>query len=344
MEGKTQQDVGGDGRDERALCPQVAAAVRCRRRPRPGAGGAPGLIPSVESGRRRSCPCSRARPLAGSGQRQLLTGWRSSIPRPVQRLAAAHSATTITGLEGAQRPGPGGLLPPGASPGPRGPAGLHPLQLPGGDHRRAALSPPAVSVGAEPFGVALRRGVHRGDLPGPEAGAAERPVGAGRCAQGDPLGQHLGRHPRDAAQPRPGPERQLRRAPGALRARVHPDQFRRVPRKRSRRAGPLQAQGRHRPGTHAAGAAAISDTIDDYTGFVSKVVDRRNRLVQEKLEQERAHTCNSCRQLRCRSTSTTGPGCASGAPFRQLEGPTPFPHGSSGKEVQIRLYAGHLEV
>ena len=31
------------------------------------------------------------------------------------------------------------------------------------------------------------------------------------------------------------------------------------------------------------------DTIDDYTGFVSKVVDRRNRLVQEKLEQERPH-------------------------------------------------------
>ena len=28
------------------------------------------------------------------------------------------------------------------------------------------------------------------------------------------------------------------------------------------------------------------DTIDDYTGFVVKVVDRRNRLVKEKVEKE----------------------------------------------------------
>ena len=33
----------------------------------------------------------------------------------------------------------------------------------------------------------------------------------------------------------------------------------------------------------------ISDTLDDYTGFIKKVVDRRNRLVQEKLGQERPH-------------------------------------------------------
>ena len=69
-------------------------------------------------------------------------------------------------------------------PGPRGPVGLHPLQLPGSHPRRPALSPPAVPAGAEPFGVALRRGGHRGDLPGPEAGAAERPVGAGRQRPG----------------------------------------------------------------------------------------------------------------------------------------------------------------
>ena len=31
------------------------------------------------------------------------------------------------------------------------------------------------------------------------------------------------------------------------------------------------------------------DSLDDYTGFVRKAVDRRNRLVMEKLEQERPH-------------------------------------------------------
>ena len=35
--------------------------------------------------------------------------------RPVQRRPAAHPATTIAGLEGAARSGPGGVLPPGAS-------------------------------------------------------------------------------------------------------------------------------------------------------------------------------------------------------------------------------------
>ena len=169
-----------------------------------------------------------------------------TLQRRLQALRQAQEAST-------QRPGPGGLLPPRASPGPRGSDRLHPLQLLGSDRRRSGLSPPAVPAGAEPFRVALCRGGHRGDLPGPEAGAAERPVGAGWCAPGDPLGQHLGRHPRDEAQPRPGPERQLRRASGPLRARVHADKFRGIPRKRRCRAGPLPAQGRHRPSPHAAG-------------------------------------------------------------------------------------------
>ena len=49
------------------------------------------------------------------------------------------------------------------------------------------------------------------------------------------------------------------------------------------------------------------DTIDDYTGFVSKVVDRRNRLVQEKLEQERPPPAT--------------PAASSGAGVRQPPGP-----------------------
>ena len=55
------------------------------------------------------------------------------------------------------------------------------------------------------------------------------------------------------------------------------------------------------------------DTAGEYAGFVRKVVDRRNRLVRESWNRN-VLICNPCRQLRRRSTSTTGPGCASGAP------------------------------
>ena len=66
------------GGDERA----VGRKWQCGpfRRPRPSAGGAPGPIPLTAS----SCPCSKARPPAGSGQRQL--SWRRNPP--VQRLPA----------------------------------------------------------------------------------------------------------------------------------------------------------------------------------------------------------------------------------------------------------------
>ena len=117
------------------------------------------------------------------------------IPRPVQRLPAPHPATPVTGLAGTQRSGSGGLLPPGASTWPGGAARLHPLQLPGSNHRRPALPPPAVPAGVEPFRVALRRGGCRRDLPGPEAGTPERALGTGRRAPGHTLRQQLGPHP-----------------------------------------------------------------------------------------------------------------------------------------------------
>ena len=58
------------------------------------------------------------------------------------------------------------------------------------------------------------------------------------------------------------------------------------------------------------------DTADDYASFVRQMVERRNRLVQGKLEQELALPTAPCPQPRCRNTSTTSPRCASGAPSR----------------------------
>ena len=119
------------------------------------------------------------------------------IPWPLQRIPTPHTAMTITGLACAQRFGPEGLLPSGASTRPGGPDRLHPLQLPGSHHRWPTLPPPAVPTGAEPFGLALRRGGHWRDLPGPKAGTPERTVGLGWRAAGDPFRQHLGPDPRD---------------------------------------------------------------------------------------------------------------------------------------------------
>ena len=76
--------------------------------------------------------------------------------RAVQRVPAAHAATTITGLEGAAWSGSGGVLPPGASAGTRSPVRLHPLRGTQGDHRRPVLPPPAVPADTQPLGMALR--------------------------------------------------------------------------------------------------------------------------------------------------------------------------------------------
>ena len=86
-------------------------------------------------------------------------------------------------------------FPPGASTWPGGAARLHPLQLPGSNHRRPALPPPAVPAGVEPFRLALRRGGCRRDLCGPEAGTPERALGTGRRAPDHTLRQQLGPHP-----------------------------------------------------------------------------------------------------------------------------------------------------
>ena len=85
------------------------------------------------------------------------------------------------------------------------------------------------------------------------------------------------------------------------------------------------------------------DSVDDYTGFVGKVVARRNRLVKGKLEQELPHL--QCLppapvpeyvNYRARVRKWT--------PSRQLAAPTPWPSRLIGKEVQIRLYADWMEV
>ena len=85
------------------------------------------------------------------------------------------------------------------------------------------------------------------------------------------------------------------------------------------------------------------DSAGEYAGFVRKAVDRRDRLVKEKLEQERVHLhlllpapvpgyVNYLARVRKWSTIQAA-GRTYTVPSRLI-----------GKEVQIRLYAEHLEV
>ena len=85
------------------------------------------------------------------------------------------------------------------------------------------------------------------------------------------------------------------------------------------------------------------DSAESYTGFVRKVVDRRNRLVQGKLEQERP-------LLQCLPPAPVPEYVNYQARVRkwgtiQAAGRTyTVPSRLIGKEVQIRLYAERLEV
>ena len=85
------------------------------------------------------------------------------------------------------------------------------------------------------------------------------------------------------------------------------------------------------------------NSADDYTCFVRKVVDRRNRLVKEKLEQELPH-------LQCLPPAPVPEYVNYRARVRkwstiQAAGRTyTVPSRLIGKEVQVRLYADYLEV
>ena len=129
-----------------------------------------------------------------------------TTPRPVQRLPATRSATAITRLAGAQRPRPGGLLPPGASPGREAQIDFtHGNSL--GVTIAGRLFPHLLfHLILKPLGLVLRRGGCRRDLPGATAGTTSRTMDSGRRPSGGAQRQYLGRYPRDAPQPRTGPE------------------------------------------------------------------------------------------------------------------------------------------
>ena len=190
--------------------------------------------------------------------------------------------------------------------------------------------------------MALRRGGCRRDLPGPEAGVAERALGTGRRAPGHTLRQHLGL------------THEIKRSRG----RALNDNYAELLDHYELESTLITSGESHENGVAEQAHYRLKDALDQalmlrgsrdfdsaesYSGFVKKVVERRNRLVQGKLEEERP--LRQCLppapvpeyvnyQARVRKWSIIQ---AAGRTYT-------VPSRLIGKEVQIRLYAEHLEV
>ena len=276
--------------------PGIGSVARCRRRPRPSAGSGPVPIPSTGSGRRRYCPCSKGMPPAGSGRRQLSSALRqaqeeekfpgrfsASQLRPLQRrlqaLRQAHEA-------GAERPEPGGLLPPGASPG-----------------REAQLdfthcNSLRVTIGGRPYRHRLFQLVlsHSGWR------YAEVATGETFLALKQGLQNalwELGGSPRVIRSDNTSAlTHEIKRSRG----RSLNDSYAELLDHYGLESTLINSGESHENGVAEQAHYRLKDAIDqalmlrgsrdfnsleEYTGFVRKVMDRRNRLVQGKLEEER---------------------------------------------------------
>ena len=286
--------------------------------------------------------------LQGEGRRQAQgnDNYRvagGEIPRPVQRLPAPHPATPVTGLAGTQRSGSGGLLPPRASTWPGGATRLHPPATPlgvtiGGRRYRHLLFQLVLShsgwryaevVAGETF-VALKQGLQNALW---ELGGAPQVI---RSDNSSALTHEIKRS----------------------RGRALNDNYAELLDHYGLEATLINSGESHENGVAEQAHYRLKDALDQalmlrgsrdfdsaeaYTGFVRKVVDRRNRLVQGKLEEELPRL--QClppapvpeyvnHQARVRKWSTIQ---AAGRTYT-------VPSRLIGKEVQIRLYAERLEV
>ena len=295
----------------------------------------------MESGRRRSCPCSRARPPAGSGQRQLSTGWR----RNPGRFSASQLRTLQRRLQDWR-----------ALNGPDQEV-YFPQEHPPG--REAQLdfthcNSLGVTIGGRPYRHLLFQLVlsHSGWR------YAEVATGETFLALKQGLQNalwELGGAPRVIRSDNTSAAtHEMRRSRG----RALNDSYAELLEHYGLESTRINSGESHENGVAEQAHFRLKDAIDqalmlrgsrdfssldEYTCFIKKVVDRRNRLVQEKLEQERPHLqllppapvpeyVNHRARVRKWSTIQAA-GRTYTVPSRLI-----------GQEVQIRLYAGHLEV
>jgi hypothetical protein len=236
-------DEGGYGPQERAQVPGARSPPQ-RKPPAPELADPAGPAGGGVAGTGGDAH-ARAR-LTGGDATGLATG---CLPGGVSRLGAADPGAARARLEGAARPGQGGLLRAGPRAGSVGRLGLHAHGGPGRDDRRPAVRPPAVPLRVDALELGVRAGVLRGELRHPQRGLAERPVESGRRAAPAP------HRPHDTSGARRRPGRGLHgELPGLadpLRAGGRGDQPGQRPRERRLRAKPPP-----REGGGGAGAAA----------------------------------------------------------------------------------------
>ena len=196
MEGKDATDGGGHGGDERAVGAESGSVARCRRRPRPSAGGARVPIPLTASGRKEILPLLRGE-AAGRLRATTIIEWLEERNFPAGSAPPSSEPCNAGYRTGGHSTGPDQevYFPQEHPPGREAQLDFTHCNSLGVTIGGRRLPPPAVLAGVEPFRVALRRGGCRRDLCGPEAGTAERALGTGQRAPGHTLRQHLGRSP-----------------------------------------------------------------------------------------------------------------------------------------------------
>ena len=326
--------------------------ARCRRRPSRSAGGARAPIPSTASGRKKSCPCYGARPPAGSGQRQLSSGWRrnfpaGSAPPSSEPCNAGYRPFDKLRRRALNGPDQEAYFPQEHPPGREAQLDFthcNPLRVTIGSRRyrhllfQLVLSHPgwryAEVVAGETF-VALKQGLQN---------ALWKLGGAPQIIRSDNTSALTHEIKRSRG--------------GALN-----DNYAELLDHYELESTLINSRESHENGVAEQAHYRLKDALDQalmlrgsrdfdsaspipassgrwWTGAIAwcKGSWRRN-----------AHVSSAYPQLRCRSTSTTRLGCASGAPSSPSTssgaGRTyTVPSRLIGKEVQIRLYAEHLEV
>ena len=321
--------------------------ARCRRRPSRSAGGARAPIPSTASGRKKSCPCYGARPPAGSGQRQLSSGWRrnfpaGSAPPSSEPCNAGYRPFDKLRRRALNGPDQEAYFPQEHPPGREAQLDFthcNPLRVTIGSRRyrhllfQLVLSHPgwryAEVVAGETF-VALKQGLQN---------ALWKLGGAPQVIRSDNTSALT---------------HEIKRSRG----RALNDNYAELLDHYELESTLINSGESHENGVAEQAHYRLKDALDQalmlrgsrdfdsaesYSGFVKKVVERRNRLVQGKLEEERP-------RLQCLPPAPVPEYVNYQARVRkwsiiQAAGRTyTVPSRLIGKEVQIRLYAEHLEV
>ena len=344
MEGKTQQTaaavVGMSARSARKWqCGSMPSETKTER------WWLLGPIPLTGCGRRRSCPCSGARPPAGSGQRQLSTGWKRNFPAGS---APPNSARCSDDYRTGERST--GRIRRSTSP-------RIPQEHPPGREAQIDFTH-CNSLGVTIGGPLYRHLLFQLVLSHSGWRYAEVVAGESFLALKQGLQNALWKLGGVPLVVRSDNTSALTHEIKRSRGRALNDSYAELLDHYGLKSILINAGESHENGVveqaHYRLKDALNqalmlrgsrdfDSVDGYTGFVGKAVDRRNRLVKEKLEQELPH-------LQCLPPAPVPEYVNYRARVRkwstiQAAGRTyTVPSRLIGKEVQIRLYADYLEV